>query len=173
MAGRDDIGVIFMAVFIPLIVIIAYLYLCCRCHRQPGRRTTPSLPRFMPPPSKSMHPSLPFQPAHFAAPRHGEVPFSPHINHRPFAQPHSMRHGGRRALRPNRTPYTPSGNQLQEGQVPSEVVDDLFLAPEMWQGQSRWAQRPGPGQDDSMMLQRPHEVRDGRYAGPEMGGVRM
>jgi hypothetical protein len=52
-------------------------------------------------------------------------------------------------------------------------VDGLFLAPEMWQGQSRWAQKPGPGRDDSMMLQRPHEVRDGRYAGPEMGGVRM
>jgi hypothetical protein len=162
-----------------VIVLIACLYLCCRCHRREGGRTPPPLPTSHPPSSHPVHLNHPFKPAYFCAPARKKVLFNPYFNqdkhphqHHPYHQPNPIPdrgHGGRRPARPNQKPYqppnTPPGNQPQYGQIPSEVLDDVFLAPEMWEGQSRWPQVLG--QEHPAMPQMPLGARDGGDGVPE------
>jgi hypothetical protein len=128
MNKRDLIGIIFVAVSLPLIVAIAALCLCCHCHLKCGEKSQRPLQSCAAEMELPLFDSPPFDPAYI--PPH----FKQHMNER------SRRHTRYRYdFGPQYTPRIPAANaryvsdrrETRGQRISSEMFNRLEITPDM------------------------------------------
>jgi hypothetical protein len=170
MAERDDIGVIFVAIFIPLIAIVACLYLCCRRHRRQGGRTRAPLPSFMAPTSTLPFDSVYVKPLFRPAPTHPKHPHfrQSHPTQPPFRppppdpftsnypQPPGGDYRARQSKRATRFSNTTPTTDFGQSHISCEVYGGVDVTLEMFGGQAYF-----PEHDQRRIPQLPNDVYGG------------
>jgi hypothetical protein len=137
MNERDLIGVIFVAILLSLIIVIAALCLCCSCHFERGEKSRRSAPSYTEGMELPWCTPRPFDTAHLAS--HSKQPFNERFKrHVPYKHASAPPCYTPRAHAANAR-YVPSRRQPREQQSLSQMYDGLAITPEMTRvRQWRW-----------------------------------
>ena len=129
MNDRDLIGVIFVAVFVPLIIAIAALCLRCHCHLQRGRKRPRRTRSYTVDTDWTDYTSPSFEPAYYS-PRFKQPSKTRSKRYASYRYDFGLPRYAPRVHAAN-TRYVPSRRRTREQHLLNEMYDGLDITPEM------------------------------------------